>query len=683
MHLTVRRAAGAGAVSEDSLSSAAGACGVGVAGQFMSPFFPYAQFRGRSAWLWPALAAIAGWINIHHRFNQVVHADAEQTYLPAARLFLEQGWSFFLSPASYRVVPLAYLWPALWGAEPYWIRLANGGLWLGCVYFLWNTSLLLGGLRAGILAMFLWAIHPELPRYFATELTEPIFLFGVFGWIYFSAKIIIQKKINATTIWLAALMLTITLLSRPVLQIIAPILLITCLIQMGTSNMRQPQKIDKTSNACRAMAISLALSLIIPAIWIVKNGIIFGLWGLGTGSGTGLYLGTHPLFQGTEPPFLGLNYDVNILGITALNEGDHLSIAVDRIAKNAALWQIKSMSFFEGLLFFARKAWWWLMHHPSQVDAFGSALRKMRIFEILTVGTFLLTAIHKKIQEKKHSGSFFAKSPPWTATEIFSAALFCIFFLMLAQLLPILYNSRYSSALLDPWLILITSYGFSKILASLNFESTFKSYQWRIGFTTNSDAKIFKVLLKIALLIFSTPIIFNAIKNREQIKIDPDHLGKNISHLEISLNSQTKTYGLVYKEKNTWVVTESPAAFQVLINQESINKITESAVFNGLWKTELTLTPPQGGACRKAEISYQTDEGKILQPINRRPLLLALSGNGKTEQLVTHANNELRPHQPGSLRTVLNCPVGTVLQWKNTQFLESRHPWDATSHLVH
>ena len=174
-------------------------------------------------WLLPAIATLIGWHTFSKRFGYPVHTDAELTYLPAARAFLEQGWAYLLNPESYRVVPLAYLWPALWDADPSSIRIANASLWLACVFFIWNTSLTLGGLRAAVLALALWTFHPEIPLYFSTELTEPIFLAGLFGWIFALAKITMDQKARFSTALLAGLGLCITLLSRPVLQLIAPL----------------------------------------------------------------------------------------------------------------------------------------------------------------------------------------------------------------------------------------------------------------------------------------------------------------------------------------------------------------------------------------------------------------------------------------------------------------------------
>ena len=310
-------------------------------------------------WLWPLLGCAAGWWSIVKRFGQPVHVDAQHVYLPAARAFLEQGWSYLLTSDSYRVVPLAYLWPALWGAEPSWIRMANAGLWAGCMYFMWRTGCLVGGWRAGAIAVLLLAVHPEVSRYFPTELTEPIFLFGLMGWMYAAAQILIGRKPTPGMAVLGACMLTLTLLSRPVLQLLAPACLGLCLIVLAYRRLARNGATDFPSQRILVcMTWSLLLGLLIPLALALKNGLAFGLWGLATGSGTALYLGTHPLFPGTEPPFLGFSYDANALTLLKTGDSDHLGLAGDRVLRGAAMWQLQSMSITDAAAFFGRKLWW-------------------------------------------------------------------------------------------------------------------------------------------------------------------------------------------------------------------------------------------------------------------------------------------------------------------------------------
>lgn len=627
-------------------------------------------------WLFPAVAAVIGWLQIYKRFDYPIHSDAAYTYLPAARALLEQGITFLITPESYRVVPLGYLWPALWGAEPHLIRIANGGLWLGCVLFLWHMGLLLGGIRAGLVAIALWSLHPELPRYFATELTEPIFLFGVLGWIYFSARIYIKNETSLTTISLAASTLAITLLSRPVLQLIAPLFIITFTTYLLFLKKRQPASSEKLIPTLKAFIISLLIALIPPGLWLLKNGLTFGLWGLGTGSGAGLYLGTHPLFQGTEPVFLGFDYDANIIPLLAVEDADHLSIVGDKILRNVAVWQLTSLSIPEAIAFFSRKIWWWLMHHPAQIDTFGSALRKLRIFELTTILAMAFIVAReqtKKIQTKIENHQEQSKE------EKFFIALTAIFALMLIQLTPILYNSRYSSALLDPWLIPATAFAISHFSSTIKLDGKLKFDAIQIKISTNNNRNIFSIIALSSAFFLFPSLSFKAIKNIESTNIDPMHTGLTITKFQ--LGQPTKTYGMTKNGDKSWIINTSPAAIQAPVTQTNVEEIKKSEIFNGLWQTDLALTPPKGQRCTGAEVSYQTDDEYIHQLKNRRSLLIKIKGNGTTEHFVTGANLEMRPQQPGSLRTVLNCPTGTVVEWKGSKFMESRHAWDAFKHI--
>ena len=110
--------------------------------------------------------------------------DPQYTYLPAAKSLIEQGWSFFASPASYRVAPLTYLWPALWGADPSSIRIAHMGIWTACVCLLWHTCKNLAGATAAVISMVLLLLTPQLLLYFPSEMSEPLYLLGFFGWIH-------------------------------------------------------------------------------------------------------------------------------------------------------------------------------------------------------------------------------------------------------------------------------------------------------------------------------------------------------------------------------------------------------------------------------------------------------------------------------------------------------------------
>lgn len=649
----------------------------GSKSQALSFVIPCAKWvYQRARWFWPLLACIAGLRFIFQRLDAPILFDPAATYLPAARALLDQGWVFLLTPQSYHVTPLAYLWLALWGADPTWVRIANMGLWIGCVWFLWRTCCMLGGIRAGAAGMLLM-LSPELMRYFPSEMTEPIYLFGIFGWMYAMARIIIDQQRSVSVVAFGALMLTITLLSRPVLQLIAPAALLVCVgyIAYGMISGSEP---SRSSWRLRAPVIawSIGIALILPIALIVKNGVVFGLWGMGTGAGAGLYLGTHPLFQGAEPGFLGFIYDINEMISLAGHTGNHLTIESDRAAKAAAIWQLQQLPISDGTTFFLRKLWWWLAHHPAQIETFGGFLRKMRFFELLVVLASIGCFVHERL---KKTGSHSKRS---VQQAQFAACLLFMLLAMLCQLLPILYNSRYSSALLDPWLIALTAFGIAHITASIHWNGALHTDRWAIGLTSRDGTALWPPLAILTLIVLITFAGYNAQKKRETISINPKHMGQTVARLDIQDSSRIETFGMQPQSNHEWVIQESPAVLHVRIEREDVQAVSAAPPINALWQTDMALRS-NSHRCRKTEVAYFTADGRILQPMQRLPLQPTIQTDGRVHSLVTHANHELRPKEPGSLRIVLHCPVGTTVDWRGTRLLESRHAWDASSHIQH
>lgn len=610
-----------------------------------------------------------GLIFINDHFHAPIQADPTYTYLPAARALLDQGWSFLLTEQSYEVTPLAYIWPAVWGVDPHWIRIANAGLWLGCVYFLWQTSLLLGGPRAGAVAMLL-LLSPELVRYFPSEMTEPLYLFGIFGWMHAMARIVIAREHSALIVAQGASMLAITLLSRPVLQLIAPSLLIACVASICYWKIHKKRSVsNEWQPTIIAIAWSLGFALILPIALLIKNGIVFNLWGLGTGSGTGIYLGTHPLFQGAEPPFLGFNYDINALISHVTNTSNHLTLAGDRIARDAALWQVQTMDVGSATAFFARKLWWWLAHHPAQIEFHGKALRTFRLLELSLLFVTVLVIAFVWLRRRScglihHIGT--------QRQLIFAGFLLLIFAGMLLQLLPILYNSRYSSNLLDPWIIPLTAFGLSVLLSPIEFDGSNDKSQWHFRVTSSHGIAIWQPIAALSLTLLMAISINQIARKKETIAVDPMRMGSTKIHVEIKDASRIKTYGMKAAGEKQWEAVESPFSIQMVVDSDSANRITNAHIFNALWETELSVNAPKG-TCRKAEVSYQTEKGDILQPAEKLSLRPKISQDGKFHRIVTHANQELRPKTAGSLRIVMHCPIGTKVNWRATRFLESRH----------
>lgn len=620
------------------------------------------------------------------QLNAPVHFDALNTYLPAAHALRDQGWAFLTSPASYRVVPLAYAWPALWGVDPLWIRLANCVLWAGCVFATWRCATLLGGIRAGVVSVLLLALHPELITYFPTELTEPIFLFGLFGWLWTLAEWLIGRNESRCLQACSAIFLTTTLLSRPVLQLLVPLGL-AGLVMLSWHLRRSTQAPQLTAaRLCRQMAFTLAASLVLPALLVLKNGLLFGLWGLGTGSGTGLYLGTHPLFQGTEPAFLGFGYDVNDLVFMVTGDADHLSLAGDRAAKAVALAHLSAMSLGEGLAFFARKLWWWMAHHPASLLAHGSELRKVRLFEwcaLLACATHMLWVLYRHGWAElrcRFPAPAFAQNAgmPWQGHGARQAVLWLVLFglggLLLGQLLPILYNSRYSSALLDPWLMLLTGFSVAYLTNPYQLRTRWYRSRWHLSLmgrhlTANQRARLWPGVVVVPALLVLAILAFNTIRRYEVVAIDPAHLGSNQQRMVFTAAAEMSSNGMIRQPDGRWVMMQSPAALVLSVSAHQVNALKNHPPYNAIWEIDLAINTDRVRDCRRADIAYTHPAAVVPHRVSR----LSLHADSQSRRYAIHANNDLRPDAAGDLRIAFHCPVGTVVQWNGARLLESVH----------
>ncbi len=623
--------------------------------------------RSRFHWLWLIWPALACYIGIQH-MDEFMHLgvsfDAKHIYLPAAERFLREGWSFFKTPDSYRVVPLAYLWPALWQVDTEWIRWANCGLWIACVLFLWDSARQLGGERAGAIAMILWATNPEIYRYFPTELTEPVFVFGLLCWTW--AMVRLFKAPGPGCIAAAAVGLAITLLSRPVLQLVAPLILVVALVVWLRAR-HQPLR-EPTAASARAIAISVALGLLLPLSLVIKNGLVFGLWGLGTGSGTGLYLGTHPLFQGTEPAFLGFDYDNNLIAHLTANETDHLSLGADRAARAIGIWQLQAMPLGDAVQFLSRKLWWWLAHHPVTIPMYGGTLRKLRLFELASV--LLALIVMARVAWTGGRAAVLARLPQGTGSGAARMAAALFFFAMwgalLTQLLPILYNSRYSTGLLDPWLVMLAACSLAWLLAPLT--ASLGRHNWSLQTQGSSVLGVLSVPLILLLL---TNSVYNYAKRHEVVRIDRPSESQRVFTLPAD---RITTQSLTPAGEHRWVTQDAVGVLSLDLSEQNLASLVQAHPDNAMWRLDLAIARPRG-KCKPLEVAYQRADGHILESYP-----LVIPADGKTHASYIHGNRSLRPQEAGRLRLVFKCPAGTSITWSGTAFLASTHYLAAVQH---
>jgi hypothetical protein len=455
----------------------------------------------------------------------------------------------------------------------------------------------------------------------------------------------------------SALGLCLTLLSRPVLQLMAPVLLLAAAVWWWRTR-SQPR------SPARALGLSLALGLLIPMALVIKNGLMFGLWGLGTGAGTGLYLGTHPLFQGAEPAYLGLDFDINSFAYLATGDGDHLGLAPDRAARMAGVWQLQALSWGESTSFLLRKLWWWLAHHPVMVQSIGGTLRKLRLFEVLTLlsGVLLVLALLRRggWQTVANHLPEAARSP--RARLLGLASLSMLWLGLLTQLLPILYNQRYSTALLDPWLIVLAAVALALITSPLTGQASRQSW----SLTTQGNTRVLTVLLMPVLILLLANLVANQAKRKEMVRIEATAETRAIFSLDTAHANPTLNMQALGPKR--WITTGEVAVLSLALAPADLKAAADANPDNALWRMNLAVKRA-GGKCQPMEVAYQREDRVILEG---SPLPLVSDGQAHTVHI--HGNRALRPTELGHLRLVFKCPAGTEITWAETTFLQSMRP---------
>ena len=611
--------------------------------------------------------------------------DATHTYFPAARRLLSEGFLFFIDRESYRVAPLTYIWPALWQLDVEAIRVANAGLFLAAGMMLWRTAELLGGMRAAVVAVMLFVLHPELRHYFGAGWAEPFYVTGISALFLAATQIILGAKARWRWIFFGALGLAITLLGRPALQLLAPALLLGALLTWACWPYERKAQ---GRRAAQSMTLMVAIGLIPGLIVVIKNGLLFDLWGIATGAGAGLYLGLHPISQGTEPAYYGLDYDVNaIAGLVSATGGDPLNLASDQFLRAIAIETLKEYSWPQRLIFFARKLWWWLFYHPVELMSAGSKIRGIRLFELLSVAASCAVMTWAWLRNGR--GAIFTLfgslprhnnlSPAAIGSRraCASGLLLLGTAALLVQLLPVLYNSRYSTGLLEPWLCVLAGVSWSILTQFLKTEAVHNQTgtQWILSAHASSAWSIFGKFLTVILI----PIIalfFSHPRRIEVVSMDPLNSSLPVTALiRIENTTGTQTTNISRIATNSWQLLENPAALVLpLLPSPEVAAWSPKSSDNSLWRLRFSIDPPQGGKCRHTEIEFTAPHNSLALP---RPILDVIA-DGKMREYLIYATHQLRPAGAGDLRIAFRCPVGTIVTWGGGELIrpEIRSKWN-------
>ncbi len=624
-------------------------------------------------WLgWILLAATKQLIRFFPPPDAPLNGDAQWTYLPNARALLKAPWDFLTtSPDSYHVAPLGYVWAAVWGADAPRIQLAHCVLFLACVLLMWRCATRLGGRVAGVIATSLLVYHPELVSFIPQVLTEALYLFGLMLFTAAAVEYVLSDRHRGAWLGLAATGLTITLLSRPVLQIFA---VLGCALAIGAT-WYLAHRTSSTNSATerwrrvinRPLCAALFAALLLPAAVIIKNGVYFGVWGLGTGAGSGLYYGVSPNKMGMEPVFSGFDYDAGIVPLAAdpTSKGNPLSAQGDEVNKRVALDIIQNTSLRDNAAFFAHKLQAWLFYSTPELHT-SYKLRSFRIFEWLAIG-FAIGILLPGSRKRPPNAGLRLAGPTGREAERWGI---CVLLLLLVlamafQLTPVLYNTRYNAFFMGPWLLLLAGVGAALVIQM--------AVQVSLPLTARAllTKNLFGIFL-VALMALLPPVLTSYAERHETWAMDPYRPGPTAVMLDGSAMGPVKSVGATEVGQRQWRL-DTRRATLVVPFEAAVEKAALSKPLEALWRVRLAVHAEDASeACQKLRltVSPPASLGDWYDP---EPIL-TLRVDGSLHTYAINGNDVLRPKGSGSLYLTFDCPPGTTVTWAGAELLRSTMP---------
>lgn len=644
-----------------------------------------ATYTFTSIWLtWMLVLATNRLIKAFPPPEAELNGDAANVYLPAARAILEGPWDFFTtSTSSLFVVPLANIWPAIWGADPARIQLANSVLFLLCVVFVWRLTYRLGGWLAGMAATALFATNQYLINLMPQVLTEPLYMFGFLLFIMSAAEYMLATKQARGWLALATLGLTITLMSRPVLQIftIFGLTIVTIMVfWLHVKKRSLPSGWNRLLHPATMVALSVSLAL--PAATIVKNGICFQYWGMGTGAGSGLQYGLSPFNMGMEPIFGGYPYDAGHVPFVAdaSTQGIPLDPRSDSIMTRTAVSLVKNTTFADNATFFAFKLKAWMLgSQPELITA--PAMKPARVFQWLAIGfALLLVAIAGVARDpERHRIDWRLKRDLLPNSDGKGAIRLGMYFFMLlltlgmaAQFIPILYNTRYNLGFFDPLLIPLCAISLSMLLRLPAKETTTvtqtapaSSRRKLLGWAAWITPRIFAIVL-----LWYVPALVTQHATRHKawpmdpLRPGPTELALASTHIGVPSALNADSIGI-----NRWKTTKYPAQLIVPVDLEHPELPLD--FLSGFWRYKLSVLPPHYDRnCRDVWLQLSKPSPELFAWYAPEPTI-QVALDGKVALYAGRANGQLRPSASGDMTLTFNCPPGTIIEWGGAQILKS------------
>ncbi len=594
-----------------------------------------------------------------------LNSDAFWTYLPNARKLLQAPWSFLTTdPTSYHVAPLAYIWPALLEADQGLIQTANGALFLISCVLLWDAVRRLGGSLAAFVATGLLIGHPDLIKHAPLVLTESIYLFGMMLALYGALRAALAPT-GARAGWLGLLTLglTITLLSRPVLLYMLATALALLFV---AANFRLPRlRLDRQQ--ARGFCYALAAALVLPLAFAAKNAVYFDVWGIGTGSGTGLYYGVSPFKNGSEPIYSNFSYDAGVTPWAVMPEiGDQpLDRRADTINRTVALELVKRTTLADNLAFFGLKLKGWLLTATPELHI-DSRWRLIRVFEWLTIATFSGALLYRVLRRMPVALPGLPVEPHLKLGAYY--LLLLIVLGMAVQLMPVLYNMRYASYFIEPWLMMLTGLSIGYLIQG---DVLRRGPQRWLNYVVRTAV--------VALLGFAAYHATRYALRHEVWRIDPYRPGPTAVVLPSSLFSPPRGEGMALVSdpasgRNVWRFTASPATLHIDVDTRSAPDISPDRTRDAMWRFRFGLVPAPDHLSRRLKVDVAVAPHHDAISWYVAPAWIRAQPDAEPHTYLIAGNGALRPKGQARLSLTFHYPVGSLLDWRGQELLGSTLP---------
>ncbi len=580
--------------------------------------FRFASFGNRAVF-WLLLIAIG--LNVYcvlPYFPMAELPDALNTYIPHAQALISDKLAFFLDERSLRVAPMAYIYPALFGADPLSIKIGNTALSCLLVPILYRLGSMLHSRGAGIAAAFLYALSPILAEYKSVVLTEPLFIFLTGLWLMAVAEIVAGRK---AFVPLAGVACGLMILTRGTYIYFLYAILAITLSMCWKKEWRQ---------IGQKLFIAHGVAVLFPLLVIMKNWYAFGYPAVATGVGSALYFGSHPLTYGYEAPYLFLGYDMG-----AVTQGfDHLSIAGDSLLKGVALLMLKQQTLSDILAVYVQKAFAFVFVTKDILSDSVWNQRSLRIMEVVLAiaGLFSIRPVPMR----------------W----FIGGAL--VYQIMVH--IPVLYTHRYSVGALEIPLILLSTSGGAHLL-------------------TRWSARTYPAIeLAAAVAILSVAIAAGEWHRKYSQALMPDIL--SVPHMEVyqwdkqNLTS-IKGFGMAAENVGVYRTTGSLWYFDVPVPELPLSRGEEIYVISVNMAASV-----DGGSmknCDKGAVYFRTvDEPGFTETKGRYFQVIADGLPHFYHVSATQGLSPLFPVKEGFLRIAGNCPMNSRIQLNNIVLSLSR-----------